>query len=231
MKKREDKKAFINKDNLKNKILTLKFLRPLIGIGVIAIIVLCIVLKLKSGSIFAGFSKNTKNFVKNSIIGSEGKVTTITESTINDVFAINELQTVDYIYNGVAHVYDSDGKTLKCYVAYNGKITAGIDFNEIKIDISDEPKEIIITVPDVTIQDTVVDAGSLDYIYTKNKYKNNSENIFQEAYSICQSELDEKASSEPKLLNMAKENAKQVIEALVQPWVEQIDSEYTVTIR
>ncbi|MDO5339725.1 MAG: DUF4230 domain-containing protein [Eubacteriales bacterium] len=229
MKEQKEENVIMNENNCRKKKYLFKFVSSLIGIGVIVIIAFFIVSKLKLGSIFSSFSKNSKDFVKDNIIGSEGKVTTITESTIKDVFEINELQTVDYIYNAVAHVYDSDGKTLKYYVAYNGKITAGINFNDIKIDISDNPKEIIITVPDVTIQDTVVDAGTLEYIYTKNKYKN--ENNFQEAYSECQSELDEKASTEPKLLNMAKENAKQVIEALVEPWVEQIDSEYTVTIR
>ena len=30
---------------------------------------------------------------------------------------------------------------------------------------------------------------------------------------------------------MARDNAKKVIEALVTPWVEQIDSEYTIEIQ
>lgn len=197
-------------------------------IFVILLAISCILSKFKLGKFLPDFSKSANDFVKENVIGKEGDVTTITESSIKDVFEINELQTVDYIYNAIARAYDSDGKTLKYYVTYNGKITAGIDFSSVDINIIEEQKIIKISVPDVTIQDTVVDAGTLEFIFEKKKY--NKESIYQEAYGICQSDLDKKASTEPKLLNMARDNAKQVIEALITPWVEQIDSDYTVTI-
>ena len=88
------------------------------------------------------------------VIGTEGEVNTITESTIKDVFEISELQ------------------------------------------------------------DAVVNAGKLEYIFKKDKY--NNENVFKESYAKCQEDLDKRAGSEDKLLTMAKENADQVIEALVQ---------------
>lgn len=167
--------------------------------------------------------------VDEKVIGNEGEVNTITESTIKEVFEISELQTADYIYNAVTEVYDDDGDTLKYNVAYEGKVTAGIDFSCIKIDINEEEKEIVIEIPRVIIQETVVNAGTLEYIFTKEKY--NDENVFKEAYDVCQKDLDSRASSEKKLMDMACDNAKQVIEALVVPWVNQIDSEYKITVK
>ncbi len=173
-------------------------------------------------------SEKVEEFVEEKVIGEEGEVTTITEAQIKDVFEISELQIADYIYNAVTDVCDSDGK-LKYHVAYEGTVTAGIDFDAIDISVDDENKIITITVPDVTIQDAIVDEGSLEYIFEKKKYDN--EGVFKEAYAICQNDLDARAENEKKLLDLAKENARQVIEAMVEPWVEQINDEYTLEIK
>lgn len=70
------------------------------------------------------------------------------------------------------------------------------------------------------LQNAVVNAGTLEYIYKKDKY--NNENVFKEAYAKCQEDLDKRAGSEDKLLTMAKENADQVIEALAQSALRRI---------
>lgn len=201
----------------------------LIFVVLIAIVCVgCCLSHFNLGLHLGNISDHVEDFVENDIIGTEGEVTTITESSLKKVFEISELQTADYIYNAIAEVYGEDGETLKYYVAYEGTVTAGIDFGSVGIQIDEESKEITILVPAATIQDTVVNAGTLEYIFEKNKYDN--ENVYKEAYETCQTDLEKKASSETQLLEMAKDNAKQVIEALVTPWVEQIDSEYTVTI-
>lgn len=204
-----------------------------IAIIIIIIVLICVgyylLVNLNLGLNLDNVSKDIETFVEDDIIGTEGEVTTITESSLEDVFEISELQTADYIYNAITKVYDDDGTTLKYYVAYEGTVTAGIDFSNVLIEVNEETKKISITIPDVSIQDTVVNAGTLEYIFEKNKYDN--ENVYKEAYSICQADLDKKAASEVELLNMARDNAKKVIEALVTPWVEQIDSEYTIEIQ
>lgn len=172
-------------------------------------------------------NEKVEEFVEEKVIGKEGEVTTISEAQIKDVFEISELQIADYIYNAVTEVRDNDGK-LKYHVAYEGTVTAGIDFDAIKISVDDENKKITITVPDVTIQDAIVDEGSLEYIFEKKKYDN--EEVFKEAYAICQKDLNDRSENEKKLLDLAKENARQVIEAMVEPWVDQINHEYVVEI-
>jgi len=111
-------------------------------------------------------------FVDEQIIGEEGEVNTITESEIMDVFEIAKLETADYIYNAVVHVNTSDGSAVKYHVAYQGTVTAGIKFDEIVISVDNEQKIIYITMPPVTILDTVVDSGKLKYIFEDDKYDN-----------------------------------------------------------
>ena len=86
-------------------------------------------------------NEKVEEFVEKNIIGEEGKVTTISEAQIRDVFEISELQIADYIYNAVTDVCDNDGK-LKYHVAYEGTVTAGIDFNAIKISVDDEKRRL-----------------------------------------------------------------------------------------
>lgn len=109
---------------------------------------------------FICFLKNTKD----AIIGEEGTVTTISKASLEKVFEISELSTVDYSYNAVARAYEEDGATPKYYVAYEGTVTAGIDFSKIVIDIDEDTKIITITLPESEIQNTTVDFGSMDYI-------------------------------------------------------------------
>ncbi|MCR5546769.1 MAG: DUF4230 domain-containing protein [Lachnospiraceae bacterium] len=112
-----------------------------------------------------------------------GEVKTITESQIKEVFEISELQTADYVYNSITTVND-DKENVKYYVAYEGKVTAGIDFSAISPELNEEDKIITIVVPEVTIQDAVVTPGSLEYIFPNKKY--DDENIYKEAYDRCQ---------------------------------------------
>ena len=103
---------------------------------------------------------------------------------------------------------------------------AGINFDDIDIKIDDENKKIVFTVPEVEIQDTIVDAGKLDFIFMKDKY--DKEETYNEAYSLCQNDLDEKAKNETDLLSTAQENAEQVINALTSPWIEQLYPDYVI---
>jgi hypothetical protein len=157
----------------------------------------------------------------------EVTITTITESTIEEVFEISELQTAEYVYNAIVTADSDDGKKVKYYVSYEGTVTAGIDFNNIKIDIDNEKKEITLTVPEVSILGTRV--NNLDFIFTNKKY--NEQDTYNEAYTLCKADLDERIESDEKFMSMAKENTSQVVEAMVSPWVSLIDAEYKVTVR
>ena len=146
---------------------------------ILAIVIVCVILKILNADPSSVFLKNTKD----AIIGEEGTVTTISKASLEKVFEISELSTVDYSYNAVARAYEEDGVTPKYYVAYEGTVTAGIDFSKIMIDIDEDTKIITITLPESEIQNTMVDFGSMDYIFENKKYE--TETISQEAYEMC----------------------------------------------
>lgn len=172
---------------------------------------------------------STGNMVSDVIEGHDGIVTTISEASLEEVFEIGELSTADYTYNAVAYAYEDDGITPKYYVAYEGMVTAGIDFSKIIIDVNEESKLITLKIPECEIQDTTVDFGTMEYIFKKDKY--NTETVSQEAYKLCEADLAERTNTEEDLLSLAKENATAAVEALVNPWVKQIDTDYTVNIQ
>lgn len=156
------------------------------------------------------------------------EVATITQTSLDKIIEINQLSTVDYTYNAVVKVYDEKSKDLKYYVAYEGIVTAGIDFEKIDIAVNEEQKKVIIKIPDVEIHDVNVNMGTMEYIFAKDKYE--TETVSQEAYKASTADLQERVKQEKDLHEMAKENAIASVRALFVPWIEQIDKEYTVEV-
>ena len=161
----------------------------------------------------------------------DNRVKTISTSTLSKALEINDLSTLDYTYNGIAEVKNSDDE-VAYNVAYNGTITAGIDFSKIEINVDDKDennKKITIKIPDPTIQSTSVDMGSMSFIFTDDDY--DTETVSEEAYKHCIEDLKNKAPGEKGMLGIAKENAKNSVEALINPWVNQLDKSYKVEIK
>ncbi len=152
------------------------------------------------------------------VIGTEGKVNTITEINLQDIFEISELSTASYTYNAIASIYAEDEASVKYHVAYNGTVVAGIDFSDIKITPDAEAKKIIIDLPQCKITETSVDYGSMEYIFIDKKAEN--ETVSQEAFRACQKDLEKRAAADSHLLTMAKQNTVSVVEALMSPWVK-----------
>ena len=69
----------------------------------------------------------------------------------------------------------------------------------------------------------------MDYIFENKKYE--TETVSQEAYELCKTDLARREAKENDLMTLAKENAVTAVEALVDPWVQQIDGEYKVNIK
>lgn len=165
-------------------------------------------------------------------VHNENRLTITTKSSLEKIIEINKLSTIEYTYNAIVTKYKNDevkDDNVEYYVAYNGKVTAGIDFNEINIDVDYKEKKIYITLPNVEIHETNVDMGTLDYIHEKNTSEKDS--ISQEAYKLCKNDLRERAKNETELLINANENAKSAIEALIKPWIESVDREFQIEFK
>lgn len=169
-------------------------------------------------------------FVLNkSLHSNDSRVTTVTESSLEKVLEISDLSTLDYTYNSIVDVLDEDGETVKYHVAYEGVVTAGIDFESVDVSVDEETKMITITVPEAVVQNVDVDMGTLEYIFEEKKYE--TETVSQEAYKACRADLEKKAMEEGHLLATAKENAVDAVNALMTPWIEQLDEAYQVEVK
>ena len=185
--------------------------KPKIILGIVILIVL--IIGFKPGGVFHS---------------SQNKVSTVSKSSLEKVLETSQLTTLQYTYNAIAEVKKEFFDTIKYHVAYEGTVQAGIDFEDIDIDINEEKKLITITLPEVSIQNVIVSAESMEYIFNDDKYE--SETVASEAYSACVKDLQTRAEKEVQLLQMAKDNARDAVQALIEPWVKQVDEEYTIKI-
>lgn len=200
-----------------------KWIIKIVLTAVIAIMI-CIAGLLIKKHFFSG----TGNFVEENIIGKEGEVTTITESTLEKVIKKNQLYTAEYPYNGYATICDEDGN-VKYYVAYEGTVKAGIDVTGITVSMDENTNTIIVRLPEVQIEEPVVNAGTMEYIFQKEKY--NTETVAEEAYRYAKQDLADKVSKDADLEACATEAAKAAERALIEPWVNQIDADKTYTVK
>lgn len=180
--------------------------------------------------IMEAIATNVSDFVEEEIIGDEGKVTTISESSLKEILEISQMSTAEYTYNSIVKKFTEDNE-LAYSVCYNGIIKAGVDFSEIKLDIDNESRTINVTVPDAKITSVTVEAGRLEYIFADDKY--NTETVSSEAYALAVNDLEQKASESQKILNPAKENAISTVKALLNPWSKEIDGEngYEINVK
>ncbi len=183
----------------------------------IGIIILCVVILLVFLNIFTPFKLLNWIGIGKLFTGEPAEITGIQEVSLERMVEIGELQTADYIHNSIAMSYDEKGK-VKYYVAYKGRVTAGIDFDQIEFNVDNENKKITCAIPRAEIIDIVVDLTSLDFIFTSNKY--NNENVNQEAYPLCQQDLKEKIQNEDAILQEADKSAEVIVKALIAPLIE-----------
>lgn len=139
---------------------------------------------------------------------SKSKSEIITTSTLEKIINVNDLSTYESIYNGVTQVMnEKKPDKVDYYVSYKAKVKAGIDFKKITIN---------------------VDISSLDYIF-ENK-KSETATVSEEAYKKCKEDVKIKVNKEDAIYDYAAENAKNVVKALVEPFIQQLDEEYSLEI-
>lgn len=193
---------------------------------IVAVIGLCVFFYLK------GKQDKDKNLissavdsVEEAVLGQDGKVYTVTETSLEEVVTTGKLYTAEYPYNGYTAVYDEEAGdgTIKYYVAYRGMVKAGIDVSKIQVTLEKDSNRIIVRLPEVEIEEPVVDSGRMQYIFTKKKYE--TETVTQEAYKKAIEDLKEKVNADDSIVATATESAKAAEKALIEPWVNQVDSD------
>ena len=141
----------------------------------------------------------------------------ISKSTLEDIINVSDLSTFEAVYNGIAKVTDEDNpEKVNYYVSYD-------------ITVNTDEKIITVMLPEIKITDVNVDITSLDYIFENEKA--NTETVSEEAYKKCIEDVTSESNSEDAIYELAEQNARNIVEALISPFVEQLDSEYRLEIQ
>ena len=194
-------------DILKKK--TSMLLIGAIGVAIVLVII--------GTLLFSGMTKNQKS------------KEIITKATLEKIINVSELSTFEAVYNGIVQVMSKEEPTqTDYYVSYEAKVKAGIDLEKVDVSVDNKTKKISVTLPEVQITDRNVNIASLDYIFENNRA--NTETVSQEAYKACIEDVTNESTNETAIYELAKQNAKNIVEALINPFVEQLDSEYVLEI-
>ena len=146
-----------------------------------------------------------------------GKVLIDVENSLKEVITCSEMKTVEFTYNSIAEAKDEDN--TKYYVSYKGRVTASFDLDSVSI--LKYNKDIIISIPDIQLDDPYIIPGSLDFIFLKNKYEN--ETVSAEALTLCANDLKNKSTSNKTLIKSAEDSARSALLALTKPFESQLD--------
>lgn len=153
----------------------------------------------------------------------------ISKSTLEKIINVSDLSTFAAVYNGIAKVMNEDKPDkVDYYVSYDAKVKAGIDFEKVDITVDNENKLIMVNLPEIKITDVNVDITSLDFIFINEKA--NTSTASEEAYKKCIEDATNESNSEDAIYDLAQQNAHNIVEALLRPFIEQLNDEYQLQI-
>lgn len=154
--------------------------------------------------------------VDNSGALDEGEVEIVTKSNLMEAIDVSELATSEFIYNGIAEVYEDEKKEkIEYYIRYDAKVRAGIDIKNVDFNILQEEKIIEVALPNVEIfTPPTIDPDSLSYIPSEKPYD------LKEIFETCEKDVMKEAEEAEELKTSAIENLEAIIEALLKPIIE-----------
>ena len=91
-----------------------------------------------------------------------------------------------------------------------------------------EDGTITVDIPDVKINDIIVDISSLDFIFFNNRA--NRSTVTQQAFKACEEDAKTESESQEAILELAQQNAANVATALVKPIVDQLGEGYQLVV-
>ena len=150
-----------------------------------------------------------------------------TVAILEKVVKNSSLSTYEVVYNGVATVYnEKKTEDIDYHVAYTATVTAGFDFNSIKISKDEEKHEIVVSLPPIEIYEPKVNIEDLDYIVVGKKVK--VETLSADAYKKSIADVDKEARDQGEIVKYAKENGERLIKGLLTPFVDKLEEKYTI---
>ena len=150
-------------------------------------------------------------------------------STLEKIINTSELFTYMATYNGIAQVMNKENtEQINYYVSYEAKVKVGIDFEHITINIDETAKTIYITLPPIDNIEIDVDIASLDFIFFNDKA--NTTSVSQEAFTECKKDAQNEVEQQETIIELAIQNAENILSALTRPIFDQIYNDYILII-
>ena len=151
-------------------------------------------------------------------------------TTLEKIVKTSDLSTAVFQYQGIVEIPNQKNlKKIDYYICYTASVYAGIDFSEVTFSENKDTKTITATLPEVKIQDTVVDPNSLDFMFQNKKADNIS--VLDAAFTACETDIRQECTSESALLSIAQMNAENTVRALAEPVMQAICSDYSLVIQ
>ena len=164
-----------------------------------------------------------------SVASKRAKPEIFSVSTLERIINVSELSTFEAVYNGIAEVADAENpEKINYYVSYDAKVIAGINFEDVDISVDHDNKLVTVIMPEIKINEINVAIESLDYIFLNDK--ENTSTVSTEAYKKCIEDVENESQSNDAILQLAGDNARNIIEALIKPFIQQLDEEYQLQI-
>lgn len=136
---------------------------------------------------------------------------------------IGELATIEYLYTDAGKFENPKqlfGKnipfTTKSFIAkWDGIIKAGVDIEKVTVEVNNLGKEIMIHIPEAKILSHEIDSNSIETLDQKNGLFNSVKVEDVREFDKVSKEAMEKRAIENGILDKALENAKEMIEKLL----------------
>lgn len=151
-------------------------------------------------------------FWGSTVMNRPEKAQIITSSQLTKAINISQLSTAEFVYNGVAEKYSADKpEEVECYIAYNANVKVGIRMEDVRFEIDEEQKTVTPILPKITVNIATLDEEAISYI------PKNPDITLKEIIALCKEDAMNEANNSEKLYQIAEENLRAVIEALLSP--------------
>jgi len=144
-----------------------------------------------------------------------------TLSSLTNIVNSDELSTFQAVYNGIAEVKNEENPSqVDYYVSYKAKVNLGFHFNKVKFtSIRDKHiKKITATIPKIEITDINVVFKSMECMFRNDEAE--TDTVSAQAYQACIADAEKESKKTAEIYNLAEQNAKNIMKALISPFVE-----------
>ena len=131
-------------------------------------------------------------------------------STLINTEEIASLSVSEFIYNGIAQFEKSNGD-IDCNILYNSTVKVSVDVENIRFDVDDKDKIVTFTFSEFTYRDPVIDPDSFRFIPSDKIVE------IKDAIALCRKDALAEAKKSDKLLSLAEDNLKSIVEAWYSP--------------